>query len=436
MLGNYPLAIELAAGRCRALTAAELSVRLKSRPDLLRARGKVGRGATSDRHASITAALDWSLEQLDPATRALLERAALFSSDFDLTAAEAILPVDGVAPNDVVEHLEELVEHHLVRRDHRRGRYRILEPIRQIVSSAATSGEGLVRRHGTYFVSLMTDVGDGLHGPDEAAWSARLEDELPNVRDAVDWAISNQEWSRLELMMKRMPLVVDYHGFLHPADWAERMLEDPAADATRFQATALTNAAGMLLMERFEECENLLGKLEERGIDASMKSTFCHLRRQQQWGRGDAAAGFEWSDRCVEAARADGDLVMIALGSMGVAEADATGNPSIRSVARGYTYSFMDADGRSTARRLMEASYEAALESNNPLALFGRQLLLGAALIRAGDVRRGALFMAAGIERGVRLSLPDARVDHDRVSGQLARNRRRGICRAHALGGG
>jgi hypothetical protein len=35
------------------------------------------------------------------------------------------------------------------------------------------------------------------------------------------------------------------------------------------------------------------------------------------------------------------------------------------------------------------------------MALFGSELPLGAALIRAGDVRRGALFMATGIERGL-----------------------------------
>jgi hypothetical protein len=100
------------------------------------------------------------------------------------------------------------------------------------------------------------------------------------------------------------------------------------------------------------------------GVDASSRSMFCHLRREQKWNRGDAPAGFEWGQRCVDAARADGDPVMIALGSRGVAEADATGNPSIRSVTRWYTYSFMDAAGRGTARPLMETSYEEAMESN------------------------------------------------------------------------
>ena len=73
VLDHYPLAIELAAGRCRALTAAELTERLGDHPDVLRA----SRSAADQRHASVTVALDWSLTQLASGARTVLERAAV-----------------------------------------------------------------------------------------------------------------------------------------------------------------------------------------------------------------------------------------------------------------------------------------------------------------------------------------------------------------------
>ena len=105
-----------AAGRCQALTASELCARLGDHPDVLRARS----GAVDQRHASVTVALDWSIAQLEPGTRTLLERAVIISGGFDLEAAEGIMAFGDVAHGEVLDHLEDLVAHNLVHRDHRR----------------------------------------------------------------------------------------------------------------------------------------------------------------------------------------------------------------------------------------------------------------------------------------------------------------------------
>jgi predicted ATPase/class 3 adenylate cyclase/DNA-binding CsgD family transcriptional regulator len=84
-LDGIPLAIELAATQAVHLSLTEILERLNDRFRLL-----VGGRRRIQRQQTLTAALDWSYDLLDPGEQLLLRRLAVFRGSFSLSAAEAI----------------------------------------------------------------------------------------------------------------------------------------------------------------------------------------------------------------------------------------------------------------------------------------------------------------------------------------------------------
>jgi predicted ATPase/DNA-binding SARP family transcriptional activator len=89
-LDGLPLAIELAAARTRVLSLREIADRLDDRFSLL---GPVPRGSLTP-HATLRAAIAWSIDQLAASDRALLGRLWPFEGGFTLEAAEAVRTTD------------------------------------------------------------------------------------------------------------------------------------------------------------------------------------------------------------------------------------------------------------------------------------------------------------------------------------------------------
>ncbi|MFB4318976.1 BTAD domain-containing putative transcriptional regulator [Actinomadura sp. 21ATH] len=118
-LDGIPLALELAAGRVRALGVRELAARLNDRFRLL---GTGRRGAPA-RQQTLRAMIDWSWELLAPAERIVLRRLAVHPDGCGLDAAEAVCAGDGLRAEDVLELLTRLVDRSLVTMvEGRRGR--------------------------------------------------------------------------------------------------------------------------------------------------------------------------------------------------------------------------------------------------------------------------------------------------------------------------
>jgi predicted ATPase len=128
-LDGIALAIELAAARVPAMTAAELARRLDRSFAVLAA----GRRGAAERHQTLRATIDWSFQLLTEAGQALLARLAVFAGGCTLLAAEAVCGGDGIDPDAVFELLASLVARSLVvAEDHGpESRYRLLETIRQ-----------------------------------------------------------------------------------------------------------------------------------------------------------------------------------------------------------------------------------------------------------------------------------------------------------------
>jgi predicted ATPase/DNA-binding SARP family transcriptional activator len=123
-LDGLPLALELAAARARVLSLREISARLDDRFTLL---GAVPRGSLST-HATLRAAVGWSVEQLPEVDRALLHRLWAFDGEFTLEGAEAVRPT----ATSMIDSLATLVTRSVVVADTTvsPARYRLLETVR------------------------------------------------------------------------------------------------------------------------------------------------------------------------------------------------------------------------------------------------------------------------------------------------------------------
>jgi predicted ATPase/DNA-binding SARP family transcriptional activator/SAM-dependent methyltransferase len=182
-LDGLPLAIELAAARASTLSPLEILQRVRANAiDLASPHVDI-----ADRHHSLRATLDWSVDLLADAERDAFERIAVFAGGATPDAAEAVLGCS-------LQTLERLVDHSmLARREERHGRTRLamLQPVREYALerlSRRPDRDATYRRHAEHFAELGRTARRGIDGPQWLAWHDRLETETPNIRAAARWA--------------------------------------------------------------------------------------------------------------------------------------------------------------------------------------------------------------------------------------------------------
>jgi predicted ATPase len=173
-LDDLPLAIELAAARTAVLSPTQILERIGRRLDLFR-----GARDLDPRQQTLRATIDWSYELLDDAERRLVARLAVFAGGCSLEAAEEIAGAE-------LDTLEALVYKSLVR--HAGERFWMLETIREYALErlAENPGAATIRdRHADWFLALVEQAASRLDSADQALWLDRIEQEYPNVREAL-----------------------------------------------------------------------------------------------------------------------------------------------------------------------------------------------------------------------------------------------------------
>ncbi len=181
-LDGLPLALELAAPRLRLLSPHALSERLSHALDGL----GVGPRDTPERQRTLRATIGWSYSLLGDAEQRLFRKMAVFVGGCRLDDLEAVCADPG---DSVLDQLESLVDHALVRVDHRRDRFGMLKTISSYASEllgASDEADGTSMSHARRFVALTEELrgdmeGDGLV---RALERGIVEDE--NVRAALD----------------------------------------------------------------------------------------------------------------------------------------------------------------------------------------------------------------------------------------------------------
>ena len=190
-LDGIALAIELAAARVPAMTAAELARRLERSFAVLAA----GRRGAAARHQTLQAAIDWSFGLLSGPEQALLTRLAVFADGATLEAVEAVCCGEGIDPGAVFELLAALVARSLVVAEEEalETRYRLLETIRQYGEECldrAGETERWRALHAGYYADLLGRIRDHAHDRNqEVFWAVRLGAEQDNLLAAWSWAI-------------------------------------------------------------------------------------------------------------------------------------------------------------------------------------------------------------------------------------------------------
>ncbi|MFG2626070.1 ATP-binding protein [Streptomyces sp. NPDC048473] len=191
-LDGIPLALELAAGRLRALSTEQVLQRLDDRFRLLTGSSR----SAPARHQTLRTAIGWSHELCAPEQRLLWARLSVFAGQFDLEAVEYIcsgvdLPAESVL--DVLSGL--LTQSVVVREDSPAGtRYRMLDTVREYGAEwlAATGDtDRLRRRHRDWFLGLATWCELDWFSPRQGEVAARVESELPNLRQAMECSLES-----------------------------------------------------------------------------------------------------------------------------------------------------------------------------------------------------------------------------------------------------
>jgi len=179
-LDCLPLALELAAARARVLSLAEIAENLDDRFALL---GTVPRGSLTA-HATLHAAIEWSVAQLPDLDRTLLFRLWPFEGGFSLDAAEAVRPTD----MSMIESVSTLVTRSVVIADTSMTptRYRLLETLRAYCREHDPDPGGTREAHARWGRELVGRYVDELTSPRGGHVVRMLSRELPNLRAGIN----------------------------------------------------------------------------------------------------------------------------------------------------------------------------------------------------------------------------------------------------------
>jgi len=352
-LDGLPLAIELATARLGQLPLGEVLARLDQRLALLVDRGR----GVAERHRTLSAALDWSYELLDPEERRQFDRLSVFAGGFSIRAAEEVARAD-------LEVLSTLVDESLLTSTQGlrgRARFRLLESVREYAAERLRTGPGAettLRAHFGYFSGFAAAAEAELRGPDQVWWLDQLEEEHDNLRAALDWGLRydpeaaitmaagiawfwnvhghfSESVRRLHELMAAAPnadirlraiglaalgrLAVN----LPDSPGAEAALDESIAlwrriDAPKGLAHALMSRAllSILMRDSREACDRLI----EGALLAAEKSGDWHHRAEAvaYLGvtafrlAGDVSGGLRWTKEAVGLAREHGDLWILA----------------------------------------------------------------------------------------------------------------------------
>lgn len=168
ILDGLPLALELAAGRAAVMEPAQLLERLKASTTLLR-----------DGQTSLSGAIDWSWQLLDPVAQGALAALSVFRGGATLEALESVLPQP---PGVLAEAVDELLSSSLIRRVGRR-----FWPFVGVAERALQGPQAeLLEAHARYYGQWVIEQNAAAWGP--AGWQAlsTLREDRENLLQALD----------------------------------------------------------------------------------------------------------------------------------------------------------------------------------------------------------------------------------------------------------
>ncbi|MBU8977797.1 helix-turn-helix transcriptional regulator [Lysobacter sp. MMG2] len=213
-LDGNPLAIELVASRVGTYGVQGVSELLATQAGL----HWQGRRDATPRHRTVEALLDWTYDLLPEGHRLALCRLSVFSGGFALESAVDVISDDRLDTVQAATAIADLADKSLIcaRSMDGRMRLRLLETTRAYAAEklAALDGHDTAHRHALYYADYLRSR-DAASTPDPGAPPDVREDELGNVRVALDWAFSNAHDAVLavELSALAAPSFLQHRSF-------------------------------------------------------------------------------------------------------------------------------------------------------------------------------------------------------------------------------
>ncbi|WP_158287879.1 tetratricopeptide repeat protein [Falsiroseomonas bella] len=402
-LDGLPLAIELAAARTSTMTPAEMLQRLGTAEqhrtlDLL----MDGPRDAPPRHRTLRSAIGWSFGLLDPTLQATFRRLSVCVGGFTLKAAAAVAGLataDGSAmaePSPAMLHsLAGLAGNSLLQRIERPGgeaRFAMLETIREFgLDQLDAAGEDRPARmaHALHFAALAEAGAQQVGGPKQAEWLCRLDEEQPNFRAALGWALSDDCPDPLLAARLATALWVFWFRRAHLREgsrWIEVVRHAGRASMSpRVHATLLTAEGSFARMigdfaraeSRLDEAVPLWQAMED---EEGLAWALSHLGLVRQW-LGHVDEGVAILERSLALRRAGGDQ---------------------RGVARSLFHLAIAEDFRGDFERAARL-YEETLQVQGAIGdTWGSGRVLGylaKALLRTGDHRRAEQAAQQALDR-------------------------------------
>ena len=224
-LEGVPLAIELAAARLRAMSLEQLRDRLADRYKLL-TRGS--RGAPK-RQQALGWSVAWSYDLCTPAEQRLWGRLSVFAGIFEPDAAQQVCGAD-MADYEFLDLVTSLVDKSILIRTESNNavRFRMLETLReygrQQIEQTADYQE-LRRRHADWYRGLAWDSFDDWFSPRQLDWLARIQREMPNIREALEFSLSEDGRVALAIAGALQPFWMCCGMLRESRRWTDRALE-------------------------------------------------------------------------------------------------------------------------------------------------------------------------------------------------------------------
>ncbi|MFN8443452.1 MAG: helix-turn-helix domain-containing protein [Caldilineaceae bacterium] len=250
-LEGIPLALELAAARCKIFGPADLLRRLEHRLQFLT------NGARDQplRQQTLRATIEWSYQLLPLAERTLFARLSVFVGGFTLEAAEAICREFAGSSVDVAECLAFLLDQSLLRQSMEvagERRFVMLETLREYAQEQALAHREdllLYEQHAHYYSKLAEQAQPLLFSAQQQTWLQRLALEQGNFHAALQWRRTNHDCVQVAHLASNLCWFWIKHGDLHEevhwADWALDEINQHAATVSTTERAKIVYAAAL-----------------------------------------------------------------------------------------------------------------------------------------------------------------------------------------------
>lgn len=195
-LDGIPLAIEMAAGRLRDLTLAEILGRLDRRLALLTRAG----GGQAGRHATVRNVIAWSYDTCTAEEQALWARLSVFPGSFDVAAATEVCTSSELSGVAIFETIIRLVDKSLLvpvdsgqAAGDERSRFRMLDTIREYGEErlAADGDASAIRqRFIARYLAMARHFEENVFSDEQVELFAELRREHANIQAALGYALA------------------------------------------------------------------------------------------------------------------------------------------------------------------------------------------------------------------------------------------------------